>query len=164
MLKVAPAIIPVIAAIWGWRGALIFGGIGGFVTLALWLWFARGVKFEDKVEAANRDFVDEGAPYGRILMERRTWAIVIAKMLSDATWWLINFWLPDFYRKEFGLTTGELAIPLAAIIGQLLKQSLKETMHLDYVTLARTQGYSEAKVIWSQALVQFMRDFEKTRA
>ncbi len=31
-----------------------------------------------------------------------------------------------------------LAIPLAAIIGQLLKQSLKETMHLDYVTLART--------------------------
>ena len=25
-------------------------------------------------------------------------------------------------------------------------------MHLDYVTLARTQGYSEAKVIWSQAL------------
>jgi peptide/nickel transport system permease protein len=30
-----------------------------------------------------------------------------------------------------------LACPLAAIIGQLLKQSLKETMHLDYVTLAR---------------------------
>src|SRR5690606_3714925 len=36
-----------------------------------------------------------------------------------------------------------LAIPLAAIIGQLLKQSLKETMHLDYVTIARTKGYSE---------------------
>jgi len=45
-----------------------------------------------------------------------------------------------------------LAIPLAAIIAQLLKQSLKETMHLDYVTLARTQGYSEARVIWRQAL------------
>ena len=45
-----------------------------------------------------------------------------------------------------------LAIPLAAIIAQLLKQSLKEVMHLDYVTLARTQGYSEASVIWRQAL------------
>ena len=45
-----------------------------------------------------------------------------------------------------------LAIPLAAIIAQLLKQSLKETMHLDYVTLARTQGYSEARVIWREAL------------
>ena len=45
-----------------------------------------------------------------------------------------------------------LAIPLAAIIAQLLKQSLKETMHLDYVTLARTKGYSEAHVIWNEAL------------
>ncbi|MBD1557182.1 ABC transporter permease [Vibrio sp. S9_S30] len=45
-----------------------------------------------------------------------------------------------------------LAIPLAAIIAQLLKQSLKETMHLDYITLARTRGYSEAYVIIREAL------------
>ncbi|KAE9627295.1 ABC transporter permease subunit [Parasedimentitalea maritima] len=45
-----------------------------------------------------------------------------------------------------------LAIPLAAIIAQLLKQSLKETMHLDYVTLARTKGYSENHVILREAL------------
>ncbi len=45
-----------------------------------------------------------------------------------------------------------LAIPLAAIIGQLLKQSLKECMHLDYVTLARTKGYSETHVILREAL------------
>jgi peptide/nickel transport system permease protein len=45
-----------------------------------------------------------------------------------------------------------LAIPLAAIIGQLLKQSLKETMHLDYVTLACTKGYGETHVITREAL------------
>lgn len=45
-----------------------------------------------------------------------------------------------------------LAIPLAAIISQLLKQSLKETMHLDYVTLARTKGYGEQHVILREAL------------
>lgn len=45
-----------------------------------------------------------------------------------------------------------LAIPLAAIIGQLLKQSLKETMHLDYVTLARTKGYGEIHIILREAL------------
>lgn len=45
-----------------------------------------------------------------------------------------------------------LAIPLAAIIGQLLKQSLKETMNLDYVTLARTKGYCESRVILREAL------------
>lgn len=45
-----------------------------------------------------------------------------------------------------------LAIPLAAIIGQVLKQSLKETMHLDYVTLSRTKGYAENRVIRRDAL------------
>lgn len=107
-----PFFIPVLAEAFGWRGAMIFGGIGGFVTLALWLWFARGIRFDDAAEDETRDFSDDGAPYGPILLERRTWAIVIAKALSDATWWLINFWLPDFYRKEFGLTTAELAVPI----------------------------------------------------
>ena len=45
-----------------------------------------------------------------------------------------------------------LAIPLSAVIGQLLKQSLKETMHLDYVTLSRTKGYGENHVILREAL------------
>lgn len=45
-----------------------------------------------------------------------------------------------------------LALPLAAIIAQLLKQSLKETMQLDYVTLARTKGYGETRVILREAL------------
>lgn len=45
-----------------------------------------------------------------------------------------------------------LAIPLTAIIAQLLKQSLKETMHLDYVELARTKGYEENHVITKEAL------------
>ncbi len=59
-----PFFIPIIAAIWGWRGALIFGGLGGFVTLALWLWFARGVKFDDKAEDEQRDYSDDGAVDG----------------------------------------------------------------------------------------------------
>ncbi len=45
-----------------------------------------------------------------------------------------------------------LALPLAAIISQLLKQSLKEPVNLDYSVLARTKGYSETKVILSEAL------------
>ncbi len=107
-----PFFIPVLAAIYGWRGALIFGGVAGFITLALWLWFARGVVFNDGAEDEGRDYSDDGAPYGPILKDRRTWAIIIAKALSDATWWLINFWLPDFYRKTYGLSTEDLAIPL----------------------------------------------------
>jgi ABC-type dipeptide/oligopeptide/nickel transport system permease component len=74
-----------------------------------------------------------------------------------------NFYLVEsMLRLRFDLTLDllshmflpavSLALPLSAIVAQLLKQSLKEVMHLDYVTLARTQGYSEARVIWRQAL------------
>lgn len=45
-----------------------------------------------------------------------------------------------------------LALPLAAIITLLLKQSLKEVMDLDYVVLARVKGFSETQVILREAL------------
>jgi ACS family hexuronate transporter-like MFS transporter len=108
-----PFLIPPMAAIIGWRGSLVIGGIAGFVTLGFWLWFARHVRFNDRAEDESRDYADDLEPYGPILRERRTWAIVIAKLLSDATWWLMNFWLPDFYRREYGLSTTELAVPVA---------------------------------------------------
>ena len=44
-----------------------------------------------------------------------------------------------------------LALPLAAVIAQLLKSSLKETMAQDYVMLARTKGFSESRVILRDA-------------
>jgi ABC-type dipeptide/oligopeptide/nickel transport system permease component len=45
-----------------------------------------------------------------------------------------------------------LALPLAAVIAQLLKSALKETMGLDYVMLARTKGFSETRVILREAM------------
>ena len=44
-----------------------------------------------------------------------------------------------------------LALPLAAVIAQLLKSSLKETMNQDYVMLARTKGFAEGHVITHEA-------------
>ena len=109
-----PFVIPGLSEAFGWRGALVFGGIGGLLSLVAWVILARGVNFTVEVpaDAAQRSDVDHGG-YGPILANRRTWGIVIAKALSDMTWWFINFWLADYYRKEFGLSTLELAIPLA---------------------------------------------------
>ena len=45
-----------------------------------------------------------------------------------------------------------LALPLAAVIAQLLKSSLKETMQQDYVMLARTKGFGESRVILRDAM------------
>jgi len=45
-----------------------------------------------------------------------------------------------------------LALPLAAIISQLLKQGLKEVLELDYTVLARVRGFTETQVILREAL------------
>lgn len=110
-----PFVIPALALAVGWRGALVAGGIGGFISLAAWMWLARGLAQlrQSSAEPEGVTLLEKGASYGNILTNRQTWAIVIAKALSDMTWWFINFWLADYYRKEFGLSTLELAIPLA---------------------------------------------------
>ena len=124
-----PFIIPFLAAAFGWRGALVAGGIGGFISLALWLWLARGLSFAlpegEKTgdgKLASLDSVrstgvmealrDNFLALVQFFNDRKLWAIFIAKAISDMTWWLLNFWLADYYRKEFGLSTLELAVPL----------------------------------------------------
>lgn len=110
-----PFLIPALALAVGWRGALVVGGVGGFLSLFAWMWLARGLSQlrERTVEVVSAQEDGETAGYGPILKNRKTWAIVGAKALSDMTWWFINFWLADYYRKEFGLSTLELAVPLA---------------------------------------------------
>lgn len=50
---------------------------------------------------------------------------------------LAHMWMPAL----------ALALPLSAMIGQILKLSLKDVMELDYAVLARTKGYTERQVI-----------------
>lgn len=109
-----PFLVPALALTVGWRGALVAGGIGGFISLLAWMWLARGIaQLRERTVTASAADTASDAAYGPILLNRQTWAIVVAKALSDMTWWFINFWLADYYRKEFGLTTLELAVPLA---------------------------------------------------
>jgi len=108
-----PFIIPGLADAVGWRGALVAGGIGGFLSLFAWMWLARGIASLSERSAPSAAEVAGEAAFGSILASRAVWAIVVAKALSDMTWWFINFWLADYYRKEFGLSTLELAVPLA---------------------------------------------------
>lgn len=108
-----PFLIPWMAGLVGWRGAFIVAGLAGVVIIALWLAATRNIRFDDGAELPRIDFADDDQPYGPILKERRTWAIAIAKALSDATWWLFLYWLPDFYRREFGLSGTDLASAMA---------------------------------------------------
>jgi ABC-type dipeptide/oligopeptide/nickel transport system permease component len=72
------------------------------------------------------------------------------------------FLLESIVRLRFDLTADllghmimpalALALPLAAVVSQILKTSLKEAMHQDYALIARTKGFSETYVLLFEAL------------
>ncbi|WP_183629198.1 MFS transporter [Novosphingobium sediminicola] len=105
----APLAIPFVAAEYGWRAAFELAGAAGLVWAALWLVATRGVDLRG--DAAR-------TVGGRLFFfERRTWVIAVAKVLSDATWWLLLFWMPDYFHRQFGLSGTGLAVPLAFAYG-----------------------------------------------
>jgi ACS family hexuronate transporter-like MFS transporter len=108
---VTPLLIPLVAVTWGWRAAFLLGGALGLIWSGLWVVAARGLHFGGDHDQPGEVAATRRGP--SILTERRSWAIAIAKFLSDATWWLMLFWMPDFFNRSFGLKGVALGPPLA---------------------------------------------------
>nr|WP_254447626.1 MFS transporter [Sphingomonas sp. ID1715] len=108
---VTPLLIPLVAVTWGWRAAFLLGGVLGLIWALVWLFAVRDLHFGGDHDAPGERPATKRGP--SILTERRSWAIALAKFLSDATWWLMLFWMPDFFNRSFGLKGVALGAPLA---------------------------------------------------
>lgn len=120
---VAPLLIPLIALYWGWRGAFVLAGGIGLVWALAWLTATRGIDFGDRNLTPEPKSDPAASP--AYVFERRTWTIAGAKVLSDATWWLMLFWMPDYFHRQFGLSGTGLGPPLAlaycgSVVGSVL--------------------------------------------
>lgn len=76
-----PILIPPFALAFGWQAAFVVTGALGFLWLVGWIVGTRRM-----TPIGN---VPERAPvaWGALLSDRRTWAVVGAKALSDINWW-----------------------------------------------------------------------------
>lgn len=106
---VTPLLVPPFALMFGWKAAFLVTGALGFIWLAAWIFGTRRLV---PVRA-----VPERAPvqWGVLLRDRRSWAVIGGKMLSDINWWFVLFWMPDFFHRHFGLAQAELGAPIAII-------------------------------------------------
>jgi ACS family hexuronate transporter-like MFS transporter len=108
----APLLIPPVAVVFGWRATfLAAGGLGllwVFGWLALRIAPARSAAAEAAVEPVRPRLL-------RLLAERRTWALVLAKSLADLVWWFSIFFMPDLFHRLFHLSQGRLGLPVAAV-------------------------------------------------
>jgi ACS family hexuronate transporter-like MFS transporter len=109
---VAPLAVPWITARYGWRPAFLF--TGGLVLIWLALWFTFYRHPPASVVEAERPPAHR-IPYMRLLVEKRTWAFLIGKFLTDPVWWFYLYWLPGFLGKNYGLNLTAIGPPLVVI-------------------------------------------------
>ncbi|NMN04502.1 MULTISPECIES: MFS transporter [unclassified Novosphingobium] len=145
----APLAIPLVAALWGWRAAFVVAGALGLVWALAWWLATRGVDFDDapRIVAGDADPVP-------VWREARTWTIAGAKVLSDATWFLMLFWMPDYFHRAFGLAGTELGPPLAlAYAGAALGSVLAGTVSSRWIGAGKPIDKVRKQMMLVSALV-----------
>ena len=110
---ITPLLIPPFALAFGWKAAFIVTGSLGFVWLVFWLVCTRALVPIDqpKAEPVEKARVD----FRALFSDRRTWAVIGAKFLSDLVWFFLLFWIPDFFARVFYMKQGTLGLPVAII-------------------------------------------------
>ena len=119
---VAPMLVPVVAARWGWQAAFLFTGTLSAIWVTVWLLTYRTPDQQPKLSAAERAYIGHEPPgpavrlpWSQLLRHRQVWAFVAAKFITDPIWWFFLFWLPKFLHAKYGLSLLELGAPLIAI-------------------------------------------------
>lgn len=109
---VAPLAIPPLALWLGWRAAFLVAGGLGLVWVVAWLAVTPRT---DSAAAATPDARAPRIAWTSLLRDRRQWAVIAAKALSDQCWWFLLFFMPDLFHRMFGLSQGTLGLPIAFI-------------------------------------------------
>jgi MFS transporter, ACS family, hexuronate transporter len=105
-----PLLIPPLALAFGWRSAFVIAGALGLAWLVAWLAVRPSASASPAAAAGTAR-----TPWLRILADRRTIGIAIAKALTDQCWWFMLFFVPGFFTRQFGLDMKGASLPVAAI-------------------------------------------------
>ncbi|MEI9937779.1 MAG: MFS transporter [Pseudomonadota bacterium] len=153
----APAIVPFIAATWGWQSAFVFAGAAGLLFLLLWLPFYDIPERVGRLGARELAYIradkDEAAPSNEVpstgsqkwlslLRYRQTWSFVICKLLTDPVWWFFLIWLPDYFKKTRGLDLKSSWVHLVSIYSIVTVLSIAGGWLTGYLT---KQGFTPVR-------------------
>ncbi|MBY8824528.1 MFS transporter [Sphingomonas colocasiae] len=105
-----PLLIPLMALAMGWQATFLIAGGLGLVWVVVWL----AVRLPEQPGAAAEAAAPK-VPWRSLLTDRRQWAVILAKALTDQVWWFLLFFMPDLFHRLFGLSQGTLGLPVALV-------------------------------------------------
>jgi len=108
----------------GWKMAFIFTGASGFLWLIFWFWLYEPPSKQKRLSKAEYDYIhiDEEVQvseavadkakvsWWKLFSYRQTWAFFSGKFMTDGIWWFYLFWLPDYLKKQFGMTKHDVML------------------------------------------------------
>ncbi|MFT3780775.1 MAG: MFS transporter [Nibricoccus sp.] len=115
----------------GWKMAFIITGAVGFIWLIFWFWLYDSPAKQKRLSKSEYDYIhideDKAAManggdtkkvgWFKLLSYRQTWAFFFGKFMTDGVWWFYLFWLPDYLKKQFGMTKQEVMLPTFIVYG-----------------------------------------------
>ena len=117
-----PLVVPLLVAMFSWRGAFVVTGAMGLVWLTVWLIYYRPPEKHRSVSAEElalilSDPVEkvQSVPWQRVYPRKETWAYAIAKFLTDPIWWFYLFWLPRYLQSTFHLSLSANCLPVVVV-------------------------------------------------
>jgi ACS family hexuronate transporter-like MFS transporter len=118
----APALVPIIFALWGWEAAFVVTGLIGITWVAFWLPMYRHPAEHPKVSAQELAWIesDPAEPrtrvsWAKLLGYRQTWTFAVGKFLTDCIWWFYLFWFPTFMSDTFKVDIRTIGPPMIAV-------------------------------------------------
>lgn len=102
----------------GWKTTFLVTGGLGFGWLLLWLWLYETPERHPALTPAEYALIKDGRggaasrpiAWRQLLEYRQTWAIVLARFLTDPVWWLYITWLPVYLYNVRGFNLKEIGL------------------------------------------------------
>src|SRR6186997_348127 len=124
----APVTIPFIAKAYGWEMSFLIIGALGFVWMGFWVFMYKKPDAHRRVSASELEYINsdkeepavtartnEKVSWVKLLTYKQTWAFAVGKFLTDGVWWFFLFWLPGYLSSQYGMSSTDVAIPLAVL-------------------------------------------------
>jgi len=119
----------------GWKYAYLLTGGIGFLWLIFWFILYNPPSKHKSLSKEEYDYihsddlvaahvapsedvtVENKMSWGKLLTYPQTWAFFVGKFMTDGIWWFLLFWLPDYLKKQFGMTSHEVMWPTFIVYG-----------------------------------------------
>jgi ACS family hexuronate transporter-like MFS transporter len=119
---IAPLVVPVIFAAYGWQAAFVATGLAGMIWVVFWLPVYRKPQEHPHLSPAELAYIESDPPdpvvrvsWMELLGYRQTWAFAVGKFLTDAVWWFYLFWFAKFMNEQFGVDIKKIGLPMVTV-------------------------------------------------